>query len=332
MAALPLPRRSAAPPAAAAPLTGIAALAAAAAPLEPHRQVEFFDLEARSILTRCASPRMPFTWTLNPYRGCEFGCHYCYARYAHEFMELRGRDDFERKIFIKRRAAELLRADLRRVRPGESIAVGTATDPYQPLERSAQITRALLQVFAQESDLDIGLVTKSALVARDAALLARIAARNRMVVRLTVTTTDAALARVLEPRAPRPDLRLRALAALRAAGVMAGVICAPVLPGINDQPESLAAVAAAAAAHGAGFFQANALYLPSAAQAHILPFIARRFTALAADYRRLFAASCYQPRACQERVSEQGARAAARCGLPTHAPAPLPARAQLSLF
>ncbi|MGH9541707.1 MAG: radical SAM protein [Terriglobales bacterium] len=314
-----------------APLAGIAALAAAAPRLDPHRQVEFFDLEARSILTRCASDRVPFAWTLNPYRGCEFGCQYCYARYAHEFMELRGADDFERKIFVKRRAAELLRVDLARVKTGEAIAIGTATDPYQPAERQFQVMRALLEVLAGERGLDLGLVTKSTLVARDAELLARVARRNRLVIRITITTTDAALARILEPRAPRPDLRLRAVARLRAAGLTAGVICAPVLPGINDQAAALEALAAAAARAGASFFHANALFLPAAAQAHFFPFLAARFPQLAADYRRRFAHARYQPRWAQNQVSEMAARLAARHGLPSRAPA-APPPAQLNLF
>src|SRR5512146_1790124 len=111
-------------------LAGIARLAAQGQSISEGHQVEFFSLQSRSLLNRCSAARMPFTWTINPYRGCEFACKYCYARYTHEFMEL-GDEEFEHKIYVKQRVAELLLRDLRRVKPGEEIAIGTATDPYQ---------------------------------------------------------------------------------------------------------------------------------------------------------------------------------------------------------
>lgn len=321
-----------------APLSPGAALAAAAEPAGERRRIEFAALEARTILTRCASRRMPFAWTLNPYRGCEFGCQYCYARYAHEFLELRGNLDFERKIFVKRRAADLLRRDLPRVKPGEGIAIGTATDPYQPAEREFEATRSVLEVLAAASGLEFGLVTKSALVARDADLLARAAERNHVTVRITVTTVNADLARRLEPRAPRPDLRLAALRRLRAAGVHAGVICAPLLPGLTDSPAALDALAAAAAAAGAEFLHGGVVYLGAAARAHFLPFLRQRFPVLAGRYEKAFAASAYLPPAAQEAARAAIAAAAARHGLPSRAaapprrPPPAPSPSQLRLF
>ncbi len=307
------------------PPRGGAALAAAAAAVAPHRGVEFFELETRSILTRCRSQRVPFQWTINPYRGCEFGCQYCYARYAHEFLELRRPADFERKIFAKRQAAEHLRRELRRVRPGESIAVGTATDPYQPAERQFGITRSLWEVLAEARGLRLGLVTKSALVVRDAELLARVAARNRLVIRITITTADHELARRLEPRAPRPDLRLDALRSLRRAGLMAGVMCAPVLPGITDSEENLAQLMAAAKAADAGFFSAGGLFLQPAAAAQFLPFLRARFPRLAAAYEKQFAASPYLPASYRQRLARRVARLAARFELPAQ-PAAEPER------
>ena len=190
---------------------------------------------------------MPFTWTINPYRGCEFACKYCYARYTHEFMEMRNGIEFEQKIYAKQHAADLLRQEIRKVKPGEQIAIGTATDPYQPIERKLEITRAILEEFARHSGLELGIVTKSALVARDIDVLKQISQRNEIFVNFTVTTTDAELARILEPRAPRPDLRLESLRKLREAGIGAGVICAPVLPGITDSPKQLEAVVRSAA-------------------------------------------------------------------------------------
>src|SRR5919201_1643635 len=145
-------------------LVGIARLAANGEFLREGHKVEYFTLPVRSLLNRCNVPRMPFTWTINPYRGCEFACKYCYARYTHEFMEMRDGIEFEQKIYAKQHAADLLRQELRRVKPGEEIAIGTATDPYQPLERKLEITRAMLQEFARHSGFDLGIVTKSALI------------------------------------------------------------------------------------------------------------------------------------------------------------------------
>ena len=156
---------------------------------------------------------LPFTHTINPYRGCEFACRYCYARYTHEFLELRDPQEFERKIYFKQNAAWLLEQELAHLKPGTQIALGTATDPYQPLERRQRVTRSLLEVFARKRGFKLGIVTKSALVTRDIDLLQQIAARNTLTVHLTVTTMNAKLARILEPRAPRPDLRIRTLGA-----------------------------------------------------------------------------------------------------------------------
>src|SRR6266568_975748 len=130
------------------PLVGIARLAAQGEFIQPGHDVEYFTLPARSLLNRCNVPRMPFTWTINPYRGCEFACKYCYARYTHEFMELRDGVDFERKIYVKQNAAWMLRRDLRKVKAREEIAIGTATDPYQPAERRYLITQAILEELA----------------------------------------------------------------------------------------------------------------------------------------------------------------------------------------
>ncbi|HBY63015.1 MAG TPA: radical SAM protein, partial [Solibacterales bacterium] len=232
-------------------LVGIARLAAESGRLEAKREVEYFDLPARRYLTRCDSPRVPFRWTVNPYRGCEFACRYCYARYTHEFMELSGGPEFERKIYAKQWSAEAFRRELARVPKSESIAIGTATDPYQPAERRYGVTRKMLEVLATGRGYRIWITTKSDLVARDAALLAEIGRKNQVWVHLTVTTMETALARLLEPMAPRPDLRMEAVRKLRGAGVAVSVITAPVLPLINDSEESLEAVAAAAKGAGA---------------------------------------------------------------------------------
>ncbi len=247
---------------------------------------------------------MPFTWTINPYRGCEFACKYCYARYTHEFMEMRDGLDFERKIYVKQQAAWLLRRDLKKVKPGEEIAIGTATDPYQPAEKRFEITRGILQELAQHHGLSLGIVTKSDLVVRDIELLRRISEHNSLFVNLTVTTLDPGLAHILEPRAPRPDLRLQAVRKLNAAGIPVGVISAPVLPGITDSPAALDALVASAKAAGARYIYANSLFLKPCSAAVFLPFLEKEFPHLVAEYRRRFAERAFLSPAYRRRLSE----------------------------
>src|SRR5258706_3198568 len=164
-------------------LIGIARIAAEAESLREGHNVEYFTLSSRSLLNRVVSQRsLPFAWEINPYRGCEFACKYCYARYTHEFMELRDGVDFERKIFVKQHAPNLLRQELRRVKPGEGIAIGTATDPYQPAERRFEVTRAILDELSRDSGLGIGIVTNSNLLTRDVEILRRIAENNQLYV------------------------------------------------------------------------------------------------------------------------------------------------------
>jgi len=285
-------------------LVGIARLASHGESVRQGHDVEYFTLPVRSLLNRCTGTRMPFTWTINPYRGCEFACKYCYARYTHEFMEMRDGIDFEQRIYAKQHAADLLRQELRKVKPGEDIALGTATDPYQPIEKKLEITRAILQEISRHSGLEVGIVTKSAMVARDIDVLREVAKNNRISVSFTVTTVDAELARILEPRAPRPDLRLEALKKLREAGIRAGVICAPVLPGITDGPRQLEAVVKAAADGKAGHIYANPLFLKPCSAAVFLPFLKEHFPNLVSEYDRRFKDKAFLPTAYQKRISE----------------------------
>jgi len=284
-------------------LVGIAKLAAAGEAIDEGHNVEYITLENRSVLTRCLSPRMPFTWMINPYRGCEFACKYCYARYTHEFMELRDGLDFERKIYVKQHTAWLLRQELRKVRPGEEIAIGTATDPYQPAERRFGITRAILQEFALHGGFDIGLVTKSNSVLRDLELLKKISEHNNLSICMTVTTTRADLARILEPRAPRPDLRLMAVQKLTESGIHAGINCAPVLPGITDSPADLEKVVKAAAAAGAKFVHVNPLFLKPCSEKVFMPFLEENFPQLVPMYRERYANRAYLPAIYHKRIS-----------------------------
>ena len=284
-------------------LTGLARVAAEA-PLDSTGYfTEYRPLRSRSVVSKVASKRgMPFTHAINPYRGCEFGCRYCYARYTHEFLEMRP-EEFEQKIYFKENAAWLLEQELRRMKPGTEIALGTATDPYQPLERKLRVTRSLLEVFARQSGFRLGIVSKSNLMLRDLDLLRVIGRRNRLTVHLTVTTMNAKLARVLEPRAPRPDLRIAALRQLREAGVRAGVLCSPLMPAITDSASSIRAVARAAAEAGACFFAAGALFLKPCSLPTFLAFVREHFPALVGAYEQRYGASAFVSAAYRNRVS-----------------------------
>ena len=286
-----------------APLVGIAKLAAQGKAISEGHRVDYISLENRSMLTRCDSPRMPFSWQINPYRGCEFACKYCYARYTHEFMEMRDGLDFERKIYVKKHSAWLLRQELKQVRTGQSIAIGTATDPYQPAERRFGITRAVMEEFARHEGLSLGLVTKSDLIVRDLDLLKKISSRNRLSIHITITTTDMNLARILEPRAPRPDLRFSAVEKLSAAGISTSVNCAPILPGITDSPRDLESVVQAAAAAGARSVAAIPLFLKPCSAKIFMPFLQEHFPHLAALYKARFADRAFLPADYGKRIS-----------------------------
>jgi len=298
-------------------LVGIARLAAGGEHIRDGHNVEYLTIDTRSILNRCNVPRMPFSWTVNPYRGCEFACKYCYARYTHEFMELRDPLAFEQKIYVKQNVAAQLRRDLKKVKKTEMIAVGTATDPYQPAERRYELTRSILEEFARNEGYDIGVVTKSDLVVRDADLLRQIGERNDIYVNLTVTTLDHHLARLLEPRAPRPDLRLEAVRALNAAGVPAGVICAPVLPGITDGVRELDALVEAAKAHGAQYIYANPLFLKPCSAAVFLPFLEKEFPHLVKPYRERYGERAFVSTAYAKRISSLMAKLREKHGFPS---------------
>jgi DNA repair photolyase len=230
-------------------------------------------------------------------------------------MELRDGKEFEQKIYVKQHAAGLLRRDLRRVKPGEAIALGTATDPYQPAERHYEITRGILEEFARHRGFELGIVTKSNLIVRDIDLLREVARNNSVSVHITVTTLNADLARILEPRAPRPDLRIEAVRELRAAGIRVGVSCSPVLPGITDSPANLEAVVQAAAAAGAQHIFAGALFLKPCSAAIFIPFIERHFPQLVENYRQRYHERSFLPSAYGKRIYQLIARLRQKYGI-----------------
>ncbi len=209
---------------------------------------------AKSIVTRNDSPDIPFTQSINPYRGCEHGCIYCYARPSHAYLNLSPGIDFETRIFAKVNAADLLRAEL--AKPGyrcDSISLGTNTDPYQPIEREYRITRSILEVLA-EHDHPVAIVTKSATVERDIDLLAPMAQKNLARVFLSISTLDHEISRPMEPRTSAPKRRLEAIRRLTAAGIPTGVIVAPVVPFLTDHDiENVLEAAVEAGATSAGY-------------------------------------------------------------------------------
>ena len=267
---------------------------------ERRRGTRFVRLPIKSILNSPQQTGMGF-WSLNPYVGCEFGCTYCFARFAHRYVVERGReggesgarkwDDeaFERQVFVKSEAPDVLALTLKPSRLGDAaIAIGTATAPYQPAERRFRLTRRILERLAQFHGLNVSLVTKSPLVARDLDVLARLAERSRLTVYFSLITVEVPLIRKLEVRSPMPQVRLRALEKLVAGGIRTGVMIAPVLPGVTDGTAQLLSLMRAAREAGAAFVHAAPLRLYPAVKPTFLPIIARHFPALLARYERAF--------------------------------------------
>jgi DNA repair photolyase len=283
--------------------------------------ITYVGISARSALNRPEQTGMPY-WSINPYVGCAFGCAYCYARYAHRYLSERtaaaaeqiSPDEpdsesppvpamppwlaFERRIFVKRNVPDVLRDALRHgsarhaeLARGETLVIGTATDPYQPAERHFKLTRSVLETLAEHAGLRIVIITKSALITRDIPVLQRLARHSRVTVNLSLITLDRDLARRLEPRAPTPDARLRALGRLAAAGIDTGINIMPVLPGITDSPAGIRALIKCVAATGATHVNAGALRLQAEARKRYLPFIEAEFPHLAARYRVAYAGS-----------------------------------------
>ena len=242
---------------------------------EPSPRTEFLPDLTQTLLSRNDSPDVGFTWSANPYRGCEHGCAYCYARPTHEYLGYNAGIDFESRILVKHRAAELLRAELSKPswKP-EVIALSGVTDCYQPIERRLQITRACLAVLAEFRN-PVTIITKNALVARDTDHLAELARHRASAVFISLPTLDPDLRSILEPRASPPAARLRAIRQLVDAGVPVGVFCAPIIPAINDH--EIPRVLEAAAAAGASYASYTVLRLPLAVEPIFLDWLQRHF-------------------------------------------------------
>ena len=309
---------------------------------ERLRGTKFVSLEPKSVLNSPQQTGVDF-WSLNPYIGCEFGCAYCYARYAHRytverahdagkltdeaFLEFRGPhgwEAFERRVFVKETLLSVLEHDLRRyfrsagptARPAAPIVIGTATDPYQPAERRFRLTRGILERLARCEGLNIGIITKSPLIARDTDVLRRLRDRSDLEVHISLTTVDVALIRQVEARSPMPAVRLRALRRLADAGVRVGLIVAPVLPGLTDDVPHLEALFQAAREAGARFVHAGPLRLYPAVRDRFLPMLEARFPHLVARYRRAYEGRSGVPRDYARALSARIKKLQARFGFP----------------
>jgi DNA repair photolyase len=254
------------------------------------------ELPCRTALNRVSG--MPFRWSLNPYRGCTHSCHYCYARATHPYLGFNADEDFETKIVVKTNMPEVLRQELGKPSwARERVAIGTATDAYQPCEGRYRLTRRCLEAL-RDFDTPVSIVTKSTLILRDLDLLAQLADGPGATVYFTITTLDPDLWRLVEPGTPPPLKRLAVLRRLSEAGIACGVFLAPILPGITDSAESIDDVAAAAKAHGAVSFGSAVLRLAPDVKEHYFGFIKSSFPDLLPRYERAYAgtniASDYQ--------------------------------------
>ncbi|MGE3802091.1 MAG: PA0069 family radical SAM protein [Candidatus Kapaibacterium sp.] len=240
---------------------------------EPDPRTRILDDTSRSAFATNNSPDIPFTHSINPYRGCEHGCAYCYARPTHEYLGFNAGIDFESVILVKRNAADLARKEMmKRSWKPTAVSMSGVTDPYQPLERGMQITRSILEVMCEFRN-PVGIVTKNALVCRDLDILAELASLDCAMVFLSITTLDRDLARRMEPRTSTPEMRLKAIERLAAAGVPVGVMVAPVIPGLNE--EEIPAILTAAASAGAEWGAHVILRLPLAVKPIFLDWLDR---------------------------------------------------------
>lgn len=265
------------------------------------RGSRFIAHSAKSIINSPESTQMGF-WSINPYVGCEFGCSYCYARDTHRFLVERQEGDgrtetrwkeFESRIFVKEsdNVTAILERDLTRViKRGarEPIVIGTSTDPYQPAERRFQNTRSILAHLTRHEGLAIGIITKSALITRDLDLLQEIDRKHRLTVYVSLISTDGEIIRSFEPRTPLPEVRLKALRQLVSGGIDAGLIVAPILPGITDGETQLEALFQESAAAGSGFLCPVPLRMYARVKPWLMPILERSFPELADRYREAF--------------------------------------------
>jgi DNA repair photolyase len=265
--------------------------------------LELLHVRARTIVNRVPeTSAMPFRWTINAYRGCSHACVYCFARPTHEYLGFDIGEDFDRRIVVKVNAVERLRAEVRGARwAGEVIAMGTNTDPYQPVEGRYRLTRGIVETLAEAGN-PFSILTKSTLIGRDADLLADAARRMPVQAGLSIGTLDAAVWRATEPNTPDPRRRVETLARLRAAGVPCGAFIAPIIPGLSDGDDQLEEVIAAVCAAGATWVSPVMLYLRPGVRDHYLEWLRRTHPELVPAAERRYR-SAYGPQAERDALS-----------------------------
>ena len=275
-------------------------------------QARYQEVTCRSALNRVEG--MPFNWTLNPYRGCTHGCHYCFARRYHVQFEMNADDEFASVILVKHNIVDVLRRELDR--PGwtrEQVAVGTATDPYQPIEGHYQLTRQAIEALTL-GRTSIGLVTKGPMVVRDIDVLQQLSRAAGCTIYMSVPTVDEDAWRILEPGTAHPLQRLRAVRELVKAGINAGVLMAPIVPGFSSSRSKLERTVKAIADHGARFVGCNVMYLQDGTRTHFMKFIEREFPSMAPRFEKLYAKK-YPPDAYRKDVQGMVRLLQARYGL-----------------
>lgn len=297
------------------------------------RGIEVTALPVRSVLNKSSGSRVAMDLTINPYRGCEFGCRYCYARYTHEFLDHDDPAEFETRIYAKLDAPEVLAKELARMQiAGRAVAIGTATDPYQPVERRLRITRGILEAFTGCRGARLSLLTKSDLVTRDVDLLVKLAERHEVSVGFTMVTLDRDLQRKLEPRAPTPQKRVEAIRTLAAAGLRVGVSYSPILPGVNDSAAAMDELLGAVAEAGASFAFGQPLWIPSCARDILMAWLRENFPERVALYRQLYRRDLDVPQPIRRVIIDRLRETCRRHGLDTRWRNLPAAERQLSLF
>jgi DNA repair photolyase len=296
-------------------------------------RAQYLEDTCKSALNRVPElSRIPFRWTVNPYRGCTHSCHYCFARAFHSYLDLGIGDDFSSKIVVKTNVVEVLRRELASPRwDGEAVAMGTATDPYQHCEGHYRLTRGVVEALA-DFDNALSILTKSTLIVRDFDVYARLNEVAPLTVSMSVGTLDEEVRRVVEPGTPPGRKRLEILSRFSEAGIRTGVLVAPVLPGLTDDEEHLDEVLAACAEAGVSWASAILLHVRPGIRDHFMPWLKSAYPWLYPRYVELYGSRAYAPKGYQERVNERFARLRLRHGLaPTGGGRPVPARRQQQL-
>jgi DNA repair photolyase len=256
---------------------------------------EVQEIQCKSLLNKLDIPNFPFRWTLNPYRGCRHACRYCYARPTHEFWGLDAGREFEQRVFAKVNSPEVLRKELKKSSwRGEGIAIGTASDPYEPAEAEYELTRRIIEVLC-DFENPASITTKGVLVRRDADVLRELRQVADVRVNFSIGSIDPEVWKLTEPGTPSPMARMEAMQHLVEHGIPAGVMMAPLIPGISDSAESIHAVAAAAAEHKAQFIGANVLFLKPGSKEWFMPMLREAYPHLTPSYAKLYRKT-YAPR------------------------------------